>query len=105
MAGPLKSRTLSTLKISPQPELAMMFTCKVCETRSVKPICRKSYEKGTALVLCDGCNNYHLISDHLGIFDEKGPMKDLMAACGKKVLKGKSTLELTHEDLAGMTKS
>ncbi|KAI3734728.1 hypothetical protein L6452_14204 [Arctium lappa] len=96
----------SELKISPRHDLAMMFTCKVCETRSVKTISRESYEKGVVVARCGGCNNYHLIADHLGIFGEKGSIEDILAARGEEVKRGNSdTLNLTLEDLVGMTKS
>ncbi|KAL7587953.1 uncharacterized protein LOC111913216 [Lactuca sativa] len=96
----------SELKISPRHDLAMMFTCKVCETRSVKTISRESYEKGVVVARCGGCDNYHLIADHLGIFGEKGSIEDILAARGEEVRRGNSdTLNLTLEDLVGMSKS
>ncbi|CAH1429152.1 unnamed protein product [Lactuca virosa] len=76
----------SELKISPRHDLAMMFTCKVCETRSVKTISRESYEKGVVVARCGGCDNYHLIADHLGIFGEKGSIEDILAARGEEIL-------------------
>ena len=96
----------SDLKISPRHDLAMMFTCKVCDTRSVKTISRESYDKGVVVARCGGCNNYHLIADHLGMFGEKGNIEDILAARGEEVRKGNSdTLNLTLEDLVGMAKS
>lgn len=96
----------SQLKVSPRHDTAMMYTCKVCETRSVKMISRESYEKGVVVVRCAGCDNYHLIADHLGIFGEKGSIEDILAARGEEVRRGNSdTLNLTLEDLVGMTKS
>lgn len=96
----------SELKISPRHDLAMMFTCKVCETRSVKTVSRECYDKGVVVARCGGCNNYHLIADHLGMFGEKGSIEDILAARGEEVKKGNSdTLNLTLEDLVGMTKS
>ncbi|PKU61009.1 hypothetical protein MA16_Dca028999 [Dendrobium catenatum] len=83
----------------------MIFTCKVCETRSVKTMCRESYEKGIVVAKCGGCNNLHLIADHLGWFGESGNIEDLLAARGEEVRKGSiDTLNLTLEDLIG-TKS
>ncbi|PWA66045.1 Mitochondrial import protein TIM15 [Artemisia annua] len=96
----------SNLKISPRHDLAMMFTCKVCDRRSVKTISRESYDKGVVVARCGGCNNYHLIADHLGMFGEKGNIEDILAARGEEVRKGNSdTLNLTLEDLVGMAKS
>ncbi|KAK2968177.1 hypothetical protein RJ640_018270 [Escallonia rubra] len=92
----------SNLKSSSRHDLAMVFTCKVCETRSVKTMCRKSYDEGVVVVRCGGCDNLHLIADHLGWFGEPGKIEDLLAARGEEVKKGcVDTLNLTLEDLAG----
>ncbi|KAL8145836.1 hypothetical protein AgCh_003839 [Apium graveolens] len=92
----------SNFKISPRHDLAMMFTCKVCETRNMKTMCRESYEKGVVVARCGGCNNLHLIADHLGWFGEPGSIEEFLAARGEEVKKGSvDTLNLTLEDLAG----
>ena len=49
-------------------QMAMVFTCAICETRSTKIFGRHSYEKGTVIVTCPGCGNHHLVADHLGWF-------------------------------------
>ncbi|XP_076910845.1 uncharacterized protein LOC143568617 [Bidens hawaiensis] len=96
----------SGLKVSPRHDLAMLFTCKVCDTRSVKTISRECYEKGVVVARCGGCNNHHLIADHLGMFGDKCSIEDILAARGEEVKKGNSdTLNLTLEDLVGMIKS
>ncbi|RZR95637.1 hypothetical protein BHM03_00024500, partial [Ensete ventricosum] len=101
----IKYRAFSSLKASTRHDLAMIFTCKVCETRSVKTVCRESYEKGVVVARCGGCNNLHLIADRLGWFGEPGSVEDFLAAQGDEVKKGSvDTLNLTLEDLAG-TKS
>ncbi|XP_028768361.1 uncharacterized protein LOC114725974 [Neltuma alba] len=95
----------SSLKTSSRHDLAMIFTCKVCETRSIKTVCRESYEKGVVVARCGGCNNLHLIADRLGWFGEPGSVEDFLAARGEDVKKGSvDTLNLTLEDIAG-TKS
>ncbi|EEF31447.1 uncharacterized protein LOC8268559 [Ricinus communis] len=100
--SPVKYSAVSSLKTSPRHDLAMIFTCKVCETRSVKTICRESYEKGVVVARCGGCNNLHLIADRLGWFGEPGSIEDFLAARGEEVRKGSTdTLNLTLEDLAG----
>ncbi|KAJ0966608.1 hypothetical protein J5N97_023525 [Dioscorea zingiberensis] len=101
----VKYTALSNLKPSSRHDMAMVFTCKVCETRSVKTLCRESYEKGVVVARCGGCNNLHLIADRLGWFGEPGSVEDLLAAQGQEVRKGSiDTLNLTLEDLVG-TKS
>ncbi|KAL0905143.1 hypothetical protein M5K25_027325 [Dendrobium thyrsiflorum] len=97
---------ISNLKTSRRHDLAMIFTCKVCDTRSVKTMCRESYETGVVVAKCGGCNNLHLIADHLGWFGECGNIEDLLAARGEEVRKGSiDTLNLTLEDLIGAKSS
>lgn len=92
----------SSLKTSSRHDLAMIFTCRVCETRSIKTVCRESYEKGVVVARCGGCNNLHLIADHLGWFGEPGSVEDFLASRGEEVKRGSTdTLNLTLEDLAG----
>lgn len=98
----VKYSAASNLRTSSRHDLAMIFTCKVCETRSVKTVCRESYEKGVVVARCGGCNNLHLIADHLGWFGEPGSVEDFLAARGEEVKKGSvDTLSLILEDLAG----
>lgn len=98
----IKFSARSSLKTSSRHDLAMIFTCKVCETRSIKTACRESYEKGVVVARCGGCNNLHLIADHLGWFGEPGSIEDFMAARGEEVKRGSvDTLNLTLEDIAG----
>ncbi|KAE8075777.1 hypothetical protein FH972_014465 [Carpinus fangiana] len=102
MFPPIQNTANSNLKASIRHDLAMIFTCKVCETRSVKTVCRESYEKGVVVARCGGCNNLHLIADHLGMFGEPGSIEEYLAAHGEEVKKGSvDTLNLTLEDLAG----
>lgn len=102
----VKYTALSNLKTSKWHDLAMVFTCKVCETRSVKTVCRESYEKGVVVVRCGGCLNLHLIADRLGWFGEPASVEDLLAARGEEVKKGSiDSLNLTAEDLAGLRAS
>lgn len=91
-----------SVKVSSRHDLAMVFTCKVCETRSVKTFCRESYEKGVVIARCGGCNNLHLIADHRGWFGETGTVEDFLAAHGEEVKRGSiDTLNATFEDIAG----
>ncbi|KAM1708012.1 hypothetical protein ACFX15_001015 [Malus domestica] len=92
----------STQKISPRHDLAMLFTCNVCETRSMKTCSRESYEQGVVVARCGGCNNLHLIADHLGYFGQPSSIEQFLAARGEEVKKGSAdTLNLTLEDIAG----
>ncbi|CAK7325436.1 unnamed protein product [Dovyalis caffra] len=75
---------VSNLKTSSRHDLAMIFTCKVCETRSVKTVSRESYENGVVVARCGGCNNLHLIADHLGWFGEPVSIEEILAARGRK---------------------
>ncbi|KAI3949652.1 hypothetical protein MKW92_005288 [Papaver armeniacum] len=101
----LKYSVTSSMKTSARHDLAMVFTCKVCETRSVKTATRESYDKGVVVARCDGCNNYHLIADRLGFFGEPGSIEEFLAARGEEVKKGSpDTLNLTLDDLAGIRK-
>lgn len=95
-------RVNSDLKVSTRHDLAIIFTCKVCDTRSIKTVCRESYTKGVVVARCDGCNNLHLIADRLGWFGEPSSVEEFLAARGEEVKKGSvDTINLTLEDLAG----
>ncbi|OEL36670.1 hypothetical protein BAE44_0002306 [Dichanthelium oligosanthes] len=95
-------RDTSNLKISPRHDLAMIFTCKVCEIRSIKMASRDSYENGVVVARCGGCNNLHLIADRLGWFGEPGSIEDFLAARGEEVKKGSTDiLNFSLDDLVG----
>jgi len=88
-------------------KLAIVFTCKVCNTRSAKQFTEQAYQHGVVMVRCPGCENYHLIADRLGFFqDESWDIEQAMAALGDTVraVTNDNVLELTVDDLMGEEK-
>ncbi|KAJ3865339.1 DNL zinc finger-domain-containing protein [Lentinula novae-zelandiae] len=106
-SSPSSSSTTQTVTSQALPEkmtprMSITFTCTVtdCGTRSTHEFAKSSYERGIVLVECPGCNNRHLIADHLGWFKEsteEGKLRtveDLVRARGEKVRRG-------HVDMSG----
>lgn len=61
------------------------FTCKVCNTRSHRTMSRQAYQRGVVLVECPGCQNRHLIADHLGWFGAGKTVEAILQARGEQV--------------------
>ena len=89
--------------------LAIIYTCKVCNTRSAKKFTERAYRHGVVLVRCPGCENLHLIADRLGMFEDKGEdgkgwdVEKALAEAGGRVLAvtRDNVLELTLDDVLG----
>ena len=66
-------------------KLAVLFTCKVCDTRSGKQISRQAYENGVVIARCPGCDNLHLIADRLNFFGDNWDIEGLMEKHGESI--------------------
>ena len=87
-------------------KLAIIYTCKVCETRSAKKFTEHAYQNGLVMVRCPGCENLHLIADRLGVFDDsKGgwDIEKYLNKMGERVqtVTKDNVLEVTMADVLG----
>lgn len=72
--------------LSKSDKMVILYTCRVCETRSARTISKPAYNEGVVLVRCPGCQKLHLIADRLGYFgDEDADVEKLLAAKGERV--------------------
>ncbi|KAF2876587.1 DNL zinc finger-domain-containing protein [Massariosphaeria phaeospora] len=79
----------SRLERDQVPAYELTFTCKICTTRSSHRLSKQGYHHGTILISCPGCQNRHLISDHLKIFSDKSvTIEDLIKEKGSLVRRG-----------------
>ena len=85
-------------------KMAIVFTCKVCDTRSAKQFTERAYTHGVVIVKCPQCLNQHLIADRLGFFeDESWDIETAVKSAGEKftAVTNVNVLELTMKDILG----
>jgi len=85
-------------------ELYIEYTCKVCSTRNHGFMSKRAYYHGVVICTCHGCQNRHLIADHLGWLDRgKGiTIEQILAQKGetvhRRVLTDADVLSVEEED-------
>ena len=68
--------TSTGVKPSSNRQLAILYTCNVCNTRSAKKFTERAYNHGVVLVRCPNCESLHLIADRLGYFSDDDELHD-----------------------------
>ena len=88
-APPGASAHASAHAPAPPALMVVMYTCRVCETRSARRVSRAAYERGSVLLRCPGCRGLHVLADHLGYFDDAAvDAAALLERRGERVRRG-----------------
>ena len=75
-------------------DMMIVFTCTVCENRTVKRFTKLAYTKGIVIVQCNGCLKHHLIADNMGWFDDGAVnIEEIMRAKGEEVQRSEVHIE------------
>lgn len=103
-AATSKSANGANLGFVGNDRIGISFVCTAneCNTRVVKSCRRQSYERGTVIMQCPKCENFHIIADHKNMYKQltggKVNIEQIARAKGQSVTRvDNNTFEL--EDL------